>query len=348
MDQDKKNALPEFLLEWQRIYQPTAPETDVVLLSLYAAVQLSVLSALLYYLGDERELKLALSFCAKFACIAAVALTYQNRGECTQKHACKVSGADWVRLERDAHNTMFAVVGFFVILFFLGVLRSWIVHSCAKTTAFLRMIAQPICDLLGGLAFTDAPIKKMFWGHSPLIGGSAAVCAALTQPQIMCVLECAATYTGFIMDIGFFGSVCATYLGFIWFSIIVLDHFCRCGIKDCIFKEMLPESLFYRDLCANIPTILPPTTTTGFKADKHNISTIGYIAEAKTPLTKHAAKQLRRPQLLTHFTTYCTVDGKDATEEHIKAAFAKANILYDNTDDLRLFLIRELTNLGLV
>jgi len=351
MDQDKKNALPEFLLEWQRIYKPTAPETDVLFLALCAAAQLSVLSALLYYLGDERKLKLALSFCTRFVCIAAVALTYQNRGQCTQKHACKVSGAGWVKLERDAHNAMFAVIGFFVILLFLGVLRSWIVHSCAKTTAFLRMIAQPICDLLGGLAFTDAPIEKMFWGHSPFIGLSAAVSAALTQPQIMCVFECAATYTGFIMDIGFFVSVCVTWVVLIWFGICVLDHFCRCGIKDC-GKEMLGESLFYRDLCANIPTILPPTTTTGIIADKHNIKGVEAIAEKRPGAPKYAGKTLHPVTLWKHFAQHCTVGGAalktpDKEQECVKVVL-KAKGMNADGPTIKLYVMKELIRLELL
>jgi hypothetical protein len=351
MDQDKKNALPDFLLEWQRIYKPTAPETDVLFLSLCAAVQLSVLGALLYYLGDERKLKLAMSFCTRFVGIAAVALTYHNRGQCTQKHACKVSGAGWVKLERDPHNTMFAVVGFFVCLLFLGVLRSWIVHSCAKTTALLRMIAQPICDLLGGLAFTDAPIEKMFWGHSPFIGLSAAVCAALTQPQIMCVLECAATYTGFILDLGFFVSVCATYVALIWFCIIVLDHFCRCGIKDCISKELLPQGLFLRDLRANIPTILPPTTTTAIIADKHNIKEVEAIAEKRPGAPKYT-KRLHPTSLYNHFAAYCTVGGAalktpDKEQECVKLVLRDKGFSTDGPT-IKLYVMKELIRLELL
>lgn len=339
--------MPDFLLEFLRIYKPTDYETDVRLLLLYAVVQLGTLGALVYYLGDQRNLRLSVSFCVKLLCIAVVALHYKNRAECTESEPCKVSGADVVKRERNAHNMTCAVTGMLLWFAMLGTFGSVILKHCSNATDFLRMLTGPINELFGGLAFTDARMEAMLWGHSPLMLVSAAVCAVLTQPQIMCILECFRNYTGCFIDIIFVAAIYTTYIAFCWILILLIDKCCCCTIQKT-GKEFFNASGFLRDVRATLP-ILPPTatTTTGFKADKHNINTIGYIAEAKKPLTKYALPTIRRPQLLTHFTRYCTVDGKDATEEHIKAAFAKANILYEN-DGLRLWLIRELTNLGLV
>ena len=55
-------------------------------------------------------------------------------------------------------------------------------------------------------------------------------------------------------------------------------------------------------------------------------------------------------QVLVALVTPMNAEGEvdwDATEKHIEAAFAKANILYDN-DGLRLFLIKELGTLSLL
>jgi hypothetical protein len=152
------------------------------------------------------------------------------------------------------------------------------------------------------------------------------------------------------MDIGFFVSVCATYVALIWFCIIVLDHFCRCGIKDCIFKELLPQGLFYRDLCANIPTILPPTTTTGIIADKHNIKGVEAIAQKKpTAPPAYTGKTLHRTTLWNFYAEHCTVGGiarETPTKEDVERVIKAKGIIADATA-VNLYVINELERLGL-
>jgi hypothetical protein len=188
-------------------------------------------------------------------------------------------------------------------------------------------------------------------GHLPMIITSAVVCGALKILGIVCAMQYIDFYKTLVIDMLFAAGIWRTrliLLAIVLYMLATIVDCCGCFGGNAeerfwtVYNTVHAKSTIVRDVKK---AILPPPT--GIKANKHNITAILGIAEVKPPLTKYNGTQLRRPQLLKHFTQHCTVNGVNATENDINAAFTKANIVYD-PDGLKLFLVDALKRLGLV
>ena len=345
IDGDLRKALQDFL----RIYGVRDYFCKLASLCLYTLLTLGTLGVLIYKVGENRFLKLGFSICLKLHLNLFVALQWQYRAKCTEKKPCTVHSFECIQFEGTGGDWVFFFIG---ILFWLVLFLNLVMQMFATATAKASMIDFPAINrLFGEVQFTDGGFQDMLKGHICIIIASAVVCVALTTPGIVCMLQCIHSTQALVTDLVFACGIWTCRLMILCFCLISLVK-----IFDCCCCDNIEEQI--RTVCTNVKarsktvcaitkatSILPPTTAV--KADKHNIATIADIAEAKTGATKYSGKYKMRPALLKHFKTHCTVDGNDATEKHIEAAFAKANILYDN-DGLRLFLIKELGTLSLL
>lgn len=339
---DKKTKAA--LLEYLRIYGARNYESEVAWLCLHTLVALGQLAALVYTFGEHRYFKLALFINVKLCWIAAIALHWEYRAKCTDKQPCQA----YVQYEWTGFLNMCAFIGLLPWLFSFA---TCIVQLCAIGTAHITMTDfGPVCRLFGKVKFEDGGIQDMLSGLMPLTCISAAVCAAVRVPGVVCMLQCIRSYQALLSDVLVAVCILTSILMYLYVLVLIVECSGCCGnIRQnarTVFRDTMARSKFVAGArkTMSLAAILPPTT--GFKADKHNVAAMPFIAEAKAGALEFTRRKMRA-SLLTHFTTYCTVDGRNATEDDIKSVFADANVVYDDNGS-RLFLVKELTYLKLL
>jgi hypothetical protein len=163
--------------------------------------------------------------------------------------------------------------------------------------------------------------------------GTALTCLALKQPNIVCGLECFATYVTFSFQIGFccaiasgivFGVIPAT-----WLVLAVIDTACFNSYFSNrwskIQRDMQP-SPFVRSLAIRAPPaskVVPDK----IKTTKDHIAKLPNIAEWNDKNDPpYTGSLLAEPKVVEHFEKYCTVQGRKATQADLVKVLEAAKL----------------------
>jgi hypothetical protein len=180
--------------------------------------------------GLNRALQEATGACFQLALLCTMHLFWRHRPQCSDSAACyDFTDSYFNSFTLDQwHWTGLAIWGCSVwSCIWTGVL--WFYSK--KVAYYLNLVAEPMFYYgMGGVVYTDASIEDLIKWHVPMLVATALTCLAITQPKIVCGLECFATYVTFSFQIGFccaiasgivFGMIPAT-----WIVLQVIDRAC--------------------------------------------------------------------------------------------------------------------------
>lgn len=342
-----KSAFGDFL----RAHEPKGMQAECIQLLLCILLVLCTLAVFVKIVGPDRNLKFAISACFMMTLLNAVNLIWRYRPQCTDKKDCGLDKnfvESW-NCERTPFNTIMAIAG----LLFSGCLSIELLQYCKKAKGMLDLVAGPMCYCMGGVVFTDAPMKLVLLCHMPMLVMCGIVCLATLQPVFICTLECLSTYTAFAFNVVYllcwYAGIGSVVYGI--FQMYML-YDARNGSKDTL-ATTIATSKTAGDL-RNVFQMLPASTSAaGPKiVDQNSVLTMPRIplVKVKDTVNKDTDKfegYKNYSRLWSFFCRTCTIDGKDPDDKDIKAIFEANNFLCDDKAKAK-YLTKELAHLGLI
>jgi hypothetical protein len=283
--------------------------------------------------GLNRALQEATGACFQLALLCTIHLFWRHRPQCSDSAAC-YDFKDWSFNSFTLDEwiwTGLAIWGCSVwSCIWTGVL--WFYSK--KVAYYLNLVAEPLFYYgMGGVVYTDASIEDLIKGHVPMLLGTALTCLALTQPNIVCGLECFATYVKFCFQIGFcFAMASGIVFGVIpavWLVLAVIDTACLNSYFSNRLSKIqrdLQPSPFVRSLAIRAPPAAK-VVQDKIMTTKDHIAKLPNIAAWNDPNDPNYKGSLRGEiAIVEHFEKYCTVQGRKATQADLVKVLEDAKL----------------------